>query len=293
MMNQVHGLEELAEHYSVLLCDVWGVVHNGVVASGDAVDALCKFRGRGGRVALITNAPRPASQVESHLRDMGVPGTAHGDHPEGAYDAIVTSGDVTRATLAAHPGAKVFHIGPERDLSVYEGLDLHFVSHEAAELISCTGLYDDNAESPEDYRELLAPLAGKGLPMVCANPDIVVERGDRLVWCGGALARLYAEQGGQTILAGKPYAPIYDAVFTALNMFDRSRILAIGDGLPTDVRGANDAGLDVLFITDGIHAADFGRPGNPDPERVRQKLQSEGLSATAYATHLCWSPTPQ
>ena len=279
-MRRVAGLSELTGQYDSLICDVWGVLHNGVSSFASAVDALRRFRQEVGPVVLVTNAPRPFGPIREQLRTLGV--------ADDAYDAIVTSGDVTRAVIARRPGAKVFHLGADRDLSFYEGLDATLVPEADAELVSCTGLFDDLAEMPEDYRPMLERLARRGLTMVCANPDLVVERGERLLPCAGALALLYREIGGETILVGKPHAPIYEAARARLAELGAGRILAIGDGLPTDIRGAVDNGLDVLFVTDGIHGADFGPPGNPDPGRVVARLEADGLKAVAFLPRLTW-----
>jgi len=279
-MRRVAGLAELAGGYTALICDVWGVLHNGVTAFPGAVDALQRFRQGGGRVLLLTNAPRPSGPIREQLRLLSV--------PDDAYDAIVTSGDVTRAVLAERPGAKVFHLGPDRDLSFYEGLDMSFVGPDDADLVSCTGLFDDMTETPESYRGLLERLAARRLGLVCANPDLVVERGGHLVYCAGALAELYSELGGQATLVGKPHAPIYAAARARLSELGAERILAIGDGLPTDIAGACRNGIDVLFVTAGIHAADFGPVDDPDPERVGARLAAEGLSAVGFMPHLTW-----
>jgi HAD superfamily hydrolase (TIGR01459 family) len=274
------GLKELAGHYDALLCDVWGVLHNGVAAFPAAVDAIARFRRTAGPVVLITNSPRPYPSIREQLRRLGV----HDD----AYDVAVTSGDVTRAVISARPGVKLLHLGPDRDLPFYEGLDVVLVPEQEAELISCTGLRDDVVETPEDYRAELERLVGRGLPMVCANPDIVVERGDRLVYCAGALARLYTELGGAAILAGKPHPPIYEAAKRHIARLGGSKVLAIGDGLPTDIRGAVDNGYPVLLVTGGIHSADFGPACEPEAERVAARLKAEGLTALGYIPALVW-----
>jgi HAD superfamily hydrolase (TIGR01459 family) len=280
-IRQINGLGDLASRYGALLCDVWGVVHNGVHAFSHAVEALCAFRKDHGPVVLITNAPRPAVLVERQLDGLNV--------PRAAYDVVVTSGDVTRSAVASAPGVKVLHIGPGRDLGFYDGLDIALVDHdEEAELISCTGLFDDTSESPADYRQRFAGLAARGLTLVCANPDIVVERGDQMIWCGGALARLYSELGGKTVLAGKPFSPIYDAALKALGEPDKASVLTIGDGLYTDIKGACDYGLDALFVTGGIHAADFGPADDPDPAVVATRLRQDGLAAAAIIPKLKW-----
>jgi HAD superfamily hydrolase (TIGR01459 family) len=279
-IRRIRGLAELAERYEGLLCDVWGVIHNGVEVYRPAVEALERFRAERGPVILVSNAPRPRDPVEGQLASLGVPRTA--------YDRLVTSGDVTRATLAERPGARVFHLGPERDMPFYEGLDIAFVEAPEAELVSCTGLFDDTCEAVEDYRPMLESLAARGLPMVCANPDIVVERGGELVYCAGALAELYQELGGEAILAGKPFKPIYDAALRAFDGVDRSRVLAVGDALATDVRGAENAGLDAIFVTGGIHAGELGDPGAPDADAVSRRLAEEGLSPIGYMPALAW-----
>jgi HAD superfamily hydrolase (TIGR01459 family) len=201
---------------------------------------------------------------------------------------LVTSGDVTRMVIAERPGARLLHIGPDRDLPFYDGLDAVCVPEAEAELVSCTGLLDDTTETPDDYRPLLERLLARGLVMVCANPDVVVERGDQLVYCAGAIANLYAEMGGEAILVGKPYAPIYDAAKRQIAELGGTRTLAVGDGLPTDIRGAAENGIPVLFVTGGIHAADFGPPSNPDGARVTARLHAEGLPAVAYLPALSW-----
>lgn len=283
--RQISGLRDIADSYDRLFCDVWGVLHNGVKAYGDTVDALRAFRQeRRGAVVLVTNAPRPATAVAGQLAKIGV--------PDDAYDHLVTSGDVTRAAVAETPGARVYHLGPERDLGFYDGVEITLTGADEADLISCTGLFDDTNEGPEDYRSRLAGFAARGLPMVCANPDIVVERGDNLVWCAGALARLYDELGGSVTLAGKPYGPIYDAAMDMAGISDRSRVLAIGDGLLTDIRGADNAGIDALFISDGIHAAEFGPPDAPDPARIAARLKEEKTRALAWMPRLVWKGGP-
>ena len=279
--RRITGLRDIAGNYDCLFCDVWGVLHNGLEAYDDTVRALTAFRREwDGTVVLVTNAPRPARDVAERLYAM--------DIPDDAFDHLVTSGDVTRAAVGENRGANVYHLGPERDLGYYEGLDVTLTGAETADLISCTGLFDDTSESPEDYRTRLEQFVARRLPMVCANPDIVVERGESLVWCAGALARLYKDLGGEVTLAGKPYGPIYEAALDLAGITDRARVLAIGDGLPTDIRGADNAGIDVLFITDGIHAADFGPPDAPDPARIVARLREEKLRALAWMPRLRW-----
>ncbi|MDK9695960.1 MAG: TIGR01459 family HAD-type hydrolase [Siculibacillus sp.] len=282
----VPGLSALATDYDVLISDVWGVVHNGLAAHPGACEALVEFRRGGGRVVLLTNAPRPSGPIHAQLASLGV--------PREAYDDLVTSGDVTRETLMARPERRITHVGPERDLPIYDGLPHRLVADGEAEIIVCSGLVDDLTETPEDYRGRLAALAERGLTMLCANPDLIVERGHEKLWCAGALAALYAEAfGGEVTLIGKPHSPVYAEVRRRISALtgrpvDDRRVLAIGDGLPTDIRGAVDQGLDVLFVTAGIHGDDFGPIDAPDPARVVDRLAAEGLSATAYLPRLVW-----
>jgi len=285
MPKLIAGLSELAPQYKAVLSDIWGVVHNGVAAFPSAVDALIRFRQSGGHVVLITNAPRPNPPIHAQLAALGV--------PREAYDDLVTSGDVTRDRLIGGTERRIAHIGPDRDLSLYEGLEARVAADAEADVIVVTGLYDDFTEVPEDYRARLTALVARDLPLVCANPDIVVERGDQLIWCAGALARLYEELGGRVEMLGKPYAPIYDRAHALLNAVAGrevpfSEVLAIGDGLPTDVRGAHTRGLDLLFVTGGIHAIDFGDPHAPDIEMVRARLIKEGFAAKAAMPRLVW-----
>lgn len=250
----VSGLSAFADAYDLILCDVWGVIHNGVAAFPAACDALARARAGGATVVLVSNAPRPNRFVQQMLDGFGVPRTA--------YDAIVTSGDVTRDVLAARPGARMFHLGPPRDLGTFEDLDLVASGLDEVQIVVCTGLVDDDVETPDDYQATLAAMKARKIPLVCANPDLVVERGDKLIYCAGAIALAYEEMGGEAIWCGKPYRPIYD---TALvrgeairgKAIDRARILGIGDALRTDITGANDAGFDSLFISGGIHAQEL------------------------------------
>jgi len=277
----IGGLSELAADYPVVLCDIWGVLHDGVRAYPAAVAALSRYRREGGRAILITNAPRPKAEVVAQLDRFGI--------AREAYDDIVSSGDTARGALAERPGAKVFHVGAERDLPLYDGLPIALTGEQECDLISCTGLFDDDRETPDDYAERLAVWRARNLTMICSNPDIVVERGDRLVWCAGALAERYRHLGGETLIIGKPFPAIYEAALSRVRpALPKSRVLALGDGLKTDVRGAVANGFDVVFITGGIHAADFGDRFAPDPGKVAASLAAEKLAARAIMAQLTW-----
>jgi len=255
IVRQIGGLSEISDRYDAILCDIWGVLHNGVASFAEASAALAAFRAQGGAVVLISNAPRPSEPVRRQVLRLGVP-------PE-AFDAVVTSGDVTIGMIAERAGARVLHIGPGRDLSLFDAAAgsrerPKLVSLSDAEYAVCTGLRNDETETPEDYEAELRALAGRGLMMVCANPDIVIHRGDDLIYCAGALARRYEELGGAVIYAGKPHAPIYDRALMQAEQarggpIEKPRVLAIGDGISTDIIGAARAGLDALFVTGGIH----------------------------------------
>jgi HAD superfamily hydrolase (TIGR01459 family) len=244
------SIKDLGSRYRAWLVDIWGVMHNGRRAFPGAVAATRAFRAQGGIVVLLSNSPRPSPSVQEQLRRLGV--------PDDAYDATVTSGDLTRHELAKHHGATVFHLGPERDRPIFHGLDVKLGPHEHAALVVCSGLFDDETETPEDYADLLRALAARELPMICANPDHMVERGDRLVWCAGALAQLYERQGGSVIYAGKPYAPIYQLALETIGdlagkTVTKDEVLAIGDGVNTDIAGAAGVGIDAMFVASGLH----------------------------------------
>jgi HAD superfamily hydrolase (TIGR01459 family) len=281
----IAGLSEIAGDYRFILSDVWGVLHNGVRGYEAAADALARFRAQGGRVVLITNAPRRARQIVEMLARFKI--------DPASYDEIVTSGEVARLILKKQPAARIYHLGPDRDRPIYDGLPNMFVDEAEADLISCTGLFDDTKETPDDYRDQLARLAKRKVPMLCVNPDRVVERGGDLVWCAGALADVYEAYGGSTAIVGKPYAPIYDM---ALDRFatlagapvSKGEVLAIGDSAPTDVRGAHDQGFDVLFVTGGIHIAEFGDHGGTNEGAVGDFLAAAGLGARNFIDYLKW-----
>ena len=277
------GLSTIIENYDCILCDVWGVLHNGKEIWPNAAHALSMAREAGVPIIMITNAPRPQGPV---LRQL-----AHMNCPDGVFDDLVTSGDVTRALIERLDGP-VCHIGPERDYALYDGLNVEFAAPEDAAGIVCTGLFDDYNEHPDEYVERFKHYVGLKLPFICANPDIVVEVVDRLLWCAGALAREYDKLGGETQIVGKPYAPIYEVAIERAEKvlgrkIDKSRIMAIGDGLPTDVLGAQNNGVDCFFITNGIHAADY-TSGDVDNEKLQAFLKDNNANPTYWIKSLVW-----
>ena len=269
---------DIAPQYDALICDIWGVLHNGATAFTAACAALKQFRDRHGHVVLLTNAPRPAKDLEDQFRRFGV--------PLDCFDAIVTSGAAARDDLARRSTSAplvMLHLGPERDRNVFEGLNIELVDAAHAELVLCTGLYKDETETPEDYGGMLAGLRQCGLTMLCANPDLVVQRGGQLVYCAGALAQAYEMIGGSVVYYGKPHRPIYDVALATLK--GASRPLAIGDGLHTDIKGANGVGIDALFIADGIHGEDVAEF---TARHIAELFAEAGVHAVAAMRALVW-----
>lgn len=279
--SKLSGLSAIAPNYDVVLSDIWGVLHNGVAAFPTAVEALQEARNSGLKVVLISNAPRPAAVVREQLKRLGVPADA--------YDDIITSGDVTRSLLmSTYEGAKVTHIGPEKDKPLVAGLPINFTDDMQAEVCLCSGLMDDQNEGPDDYRDRLSALAKRDIPMICANPDKVVEMGGKLIYCAGSLADLYEEMGGQVIILGKPYAPIYEAAREMAGNPPLGRVLGLGDSMRTDLRGASEQGFDCLFLTGGIHAEQFGPSTSPNARRVEAFLAKAPYPTKGWMARLAW-----
>jgi len=283
----VEGLKPLADRYDLVLCDVWGVLHNGVRAYEAASEALTRFRDRGGRVVLVSNAPRPGSAVGTQLDGFGVPRTA--------YDAVVTSGDLTRLAIEERLDRVVHHIGPPRDMPIYQGLDIRFGSIEEADYVVCSGLDDDERETAEDYRLRLEAMLARDLLMICANPDLVVERGRSIIPCAGAIAQLYEQMGGRVFYAGKPHAPIYEKAVAVASRLDgrdipKERVLAIGDAIRTDIAGAAGFGIDSLLIAQGIHAEELRAHQGPlVSQHVQDWVALQPVQPQAITDALSWA----
>lgn len=251
----IDSVKDIGARYRAWLVDIWGVMHNGQAAFPSASAAAHRFRESGGIVVLLSNSPRPSPEVQEQLRHFGV--------ADEAYDATVTSGDLTRHELAKYPGARVFHLGPERDRPIFAGLDVALAGPKEADLVVCSGLFDDDTETPEDYAVLLRSLAAQDLPMICANPDHMVERGNQLIYCAGALAAVYEDFGGKVVYAGKPHAPVYERALEMIAQLagepvGRDQILAIGDGVKTDIAGASNLGIDAVFVASRLHVLGEG-----------------------------------
>jgi len=286
------GLAEIAADFDVIFCDVWGVLHNGVVAFAGAIDALQRFRAKGGQVILLTNAPRPSREVRASLAKLGV---AAGD-----YDDIVSSGDVAVSLMLERKDEPLAHLGYPRETGLFEeaaarGHAPRIVPIETAAFVVCTGLVDARRDRLEDYDARLALMKARELDFICANPDIVVQVGADLMYCAGAIAERYEAMGGRVIQAGKPHAPIYACalhIAEALSggRLDRGRVLAIGDAMHTDIRGGQQQGLTTLFVTSGIHRGDLhvGKNDALDAAAFRQFLDGAGFAPTAALSTLVW-----
>lgn len=279
------ALSGVVERYAAIISDVWGVIHNGAVATVAACEALRRARAAGRPVLLVSNAPRPAADVIAQLDALGV--------PRDCYDDILTSGDLTRAKLAEDSWAWVHAVGPPHHRVLYEGLDVTFADPEEADIAVVSGLVDDERETPEDYRGLVETYLEYEVPMLCANPDLVVERGDKLIHCAGGIAALYEAMGGEVTYLGKPHAPVYAQALERLSgiagrTLAARDVLAIGDAVRTDMIGARDAGHDALFLAGGIHAAEAGSADAIDRAALRRLFESAGVAPIGVAWHLGW-----
>lgn len=278
MTRLISSLSDITQSYDALFCDLWGCLHNGQTAYPAALSALRRYRDQGGLVVLMTNAPRPSPQVIAGFDRLGIT-------PD-AYDIVVSSGDAAQAGLIAGlVGTKVYHIGPDKDDGLFAAAPgITRVPLEKAEGIVCTGPFHEDADTPEDYRGTLLAAKARGLKLLCANPDIVVDLGDRRIYCAGALAQLFDQIGGTSLYFGKPHPPIYDLArnrIAALGI-DEGRILCVGDGIGTDVAGGLAEGLDTLFVTGGLAADQFGPdPEHPDPALLQRWLDQNAQTPTA------------
>ena len=283
MVQILESLGDIADRYDALFCDLWGCLHDGVTAFPDAVAALRKFRSQGGKVVLLTNAPRPRADVARQL--------VHFDVPEDCWDTIATSGDSARvAMFQGAIGDKVWFMGQDYDLTFFEPpavvtnpVDVQRVPLEDAQGIACLGPFDAHSD-PDVNRPQFLYAKQKGLKLLCANPDLIVDRGERREWCAGALAKLYTEMGGESLYFGKPHPPVYDLARRRLEQIGSlppdSRILALGDGILTDIRGALGEGLDSLYITGGLARAETQTNRQPDPAALDEFIAAQKLTPT-------------
>ena len=283
MSQIITSLAEISDRYDALFCDLWGCVHDGLTPFADAISAMQSFRTKGGTVMLVTNAPRPHASVRKQLQRIGV--------PDNAYDGIATSGDSARAAMfRGAVGQNIYFIGQTHDQDFFSPLELvedpktiTQVTLEEAEGIVCCGPFDPLADLQEMQPQLLFAKS-KGLKLLCANPDIVVDRGNTREWCAGALAKLYPEIGGESLYFGKPHSPIYDLARLRLNTLGKSipdsRILCVGDGVLTDIDGALGEELDSLFITGGLAARETKTVDQPEPQALEAYLTQEMMQPT-------------
>jgi HAD superfamily hydrolase (TIGR01459 family) len=245
------GIAEISEGRKAWFCDVWGVLHDGVTVFVPAIEACRAFKRRGGEVILVSNSPKPSPDVLARLDELGV--------PRDCFTALVTSGDVTRSFVEAYASEPLFHLGPEDDKGIFDGLAVEFAPASKAAAVVCTGFFDEDRERPEAYDDMLRAFAERRAPMICANPDRFVERGPELLPCAGLLAERYASLGQTVIQAGKPHRPIYEAAARKLSKpLASNAILAIGDGIATDIEGAAAQGIDSVYIASRVHMAEGG-----------------------------------
>ena len=284
--KKITGLQEVRDQYDLLLCDVWGVIHNGLRTFPGVVKALKAWKKSGGKVLLLTNAPRPNPVVRQRLKELGCPPTA--------YDDILSSGDMARHMLAerAKKNEICHFVGAGKDVELLNGIDIDYAPAHEADFVLLAGMNDDQNETLEDYRAQIDTWHANNLPVICANPDRIVQIGSEVIYCAGALADIHVENGGTVIWLGKPHQPIYDMAkqqARKLTGLKAPRILAAGDGFKTDIPGANQAGLDVIFVTGGL-AETLDTP--PDtPQKTAKILRTEGgaqTQATYFIKHLLW-----
>jgi HAD superfamily hydrolase (TIGR01459 family) len=275
------SIAPLAETADIWLLDIWGVLHNGIKPFAACVDACITFRKAGGTVILVSNSPRPRASLIKQLNGIGV--------DPASYDDAITSGDVSRNLIRHASDQPILHIGPARDLPLFDGLGITLVKAVQAETAVCSGLYDDETETPDDYREMLTALRARNVTMICANPDVKAERGGKIIYCAGAIAQAYADMGGSVCYAGKPYAPIYDAALEIAarlrgGTVETARVLAIGDGVATDIRGASNAGIRSVYIASGVNLA----RGVRLEDAAKTLFTNEAVAPIAVMPALVW-----
>ncbi len=275
-------MKQLSQKHPVWFCDIWGVVHNGYHPFASTVAALVEHRKAGGCVILVSNSPRSRAGIITQLDQIGV--------TRDAYDDAVTSGDVTQDLMRNVKGGKIYHLGPARDLSLFQDQPVERVALAEAEAVVCSGLVHDDSETPDDYVPLLREMRARGLPMICANPDKLVRKGDALIWCAGGIAEKYAGLGGTVSTAGKPFDPIYDmaeqkAAALLGRMISKSDVLAIGDGPETDIRGAANRNYDCVYVSGGVR----GHTDDMEAEVAEVLTHAPGANIVLAVPHLTWA----
>lgn len=284
-------MASLAGRYDGAILDLWGVLHDGERPIPGTIDCLAELRSAGWRLILLSNAPRRAAPVVAQVAEIGI--------PRDAYDGLVTSGDLTRAALADRGdawhvalGPRFYHLGPERDWGLLDGLPYERTdAHQDCDFILNTGLFDDEAETAETYSGFLGEALAAGVPMICANPDREILRGERRIPCAGAVAQAYEAMGGPVRYHGKPDRGAYDACFALMPGVDEKRIVAVGDAMVTDIAGAAAAGIHSVFVLSGIDGGGFGADDLgqlPDPARLDALAAASGAVPTAAMRAFVW-----
>ena len=276
-IKKIKNFQDIEDSYDALICDVWGVIHNGRELFEGVNDCLVKFRSKQKPVVLLSNAPRPSKYIERMLNQLGL--------ERKSFNEIVTSGDMTMSVLnESHYGSKCYHIGPDRDLNIFDGVNVSRVSFDEADFLFVTGLFDDEIEDENSYSSILDEAKKRNLKLICANPDIVVQRGEKLIPCAGAIAKKYEEIGGKAINIGKPFSPIFDKavnLIKGINENQNPRIIVIGDGLETDIKGANILKMDSLLVLGGLFASESER-------NIIEVLKKKNIFPSYYTEELKW-----
>ena len=276
-IKKINNFQDIEDNYDALICDVWGVIHNGRELFEGINDCLVNFRSKQKPVVLLSNAPRPSKNIERMLNQLGL--------DRKSYNEIVTSGDLTMSVLnESHYGSKCYHIGPDRDLNIFDGVNVSRVSLEEADFLFVTGLFDDETEDENSYSSILDESKKRNLKLVCANPDIVVQRGEKLIPCAGAISKKYKEIGGKVVNIGKPFSPIFDKavnLIKGINENQNPRTIVIGDGLETDIKGANILKMDSLLVLGGLFASESER-------NIIEVLKKKNIFPSYYTEELKW-----
>ena len=284
--QKLKGISEISDKFDVYFIDLWGVIHNGVQCYPEALKVLEKLKEQNKKIVLISNAPRPAAVVKVFLETIGLKSTC--------YDFLVTSGDITREYISLNSSKKNFyHLGPTRDIDLFKDLNVSLTSKEECEEIICTGLVSDEEEKLQDYKTLLDFFLNKKIPLICANPDEVVARGEKIVFCAGALANQYKQEGGVVRYFGKPYSEIYSFALKKIRAHkdfkDKKEIntLVIGDNIKTDIKGANLSNLDSVLILNGIYK-DFFRDGTVNFDQLKDSVNLKDVKINYFQEELAW-----
>ncbi len=276
-IKKINNFQDIEDNYDALICDVWGVIHNGRELFEGINDCLVNFRSKQKPVVLLSNAPRPSKYIERMLNQLGL--------DRKSFNEIVTSGDLTMSALnESHYGSKCYHIGPDRDLNIFDGVNVSRVSFEEADFLFVTGLFDDETEDENSYSSILDEAKKRNLKLICANPDILVQRGEKLIPCAGAISKKYEEIGGKVINIGKPFPPIFDKavnLIKGINEDQNPRTIVIGDGLETDIKGANILKMDSLLVLGGLFASESER-------NIIEILKKKNIFPSYYTEKLKW-----